>query len=255
MKFDNIHIVMLRTFHPGNIGAAARAVKTMGLTHLDLVAPKLYPDEQATQMAAGAADILASSTVYDHLSDCLAQSQLTIATTARPRGYDLPALAPEAAARLLLEHSQHGQVSLLFGPERMGLHNDDLKFAQYRLSIPANPAYSSLNLAAAVQIMSYELFKAGQVMTSHQPEMPDREPNECALPIPNDPLPSSAQFEQLLEELQWVLQRANFLRTHQGETLLRIRQFLRQAQPNQAQMNIMRGAIKKVAQELKKTPS
>jgi tRNA (cytidine32/uridine32-2'-O)-methyltransferase len=238
MKLSNIHIVLVRTFHPGNIGSAVRSAKTMAIQHVDLVSPKDYPHEHARQMAAGAADLLESCEIYTDLADCLADSKLTIATTARPRGYDLPVVNPEQAAKLLLEHSTHGKVALMFGPERMGLHNEDLKLAQFRLTVPANPEYSSLNLAAAVQIMSYEIFKAAQIADTTQP------PSNC------EQLPSSTQFEQLLNELEKVLKRVAFLRPHQGETLLRIRQYLRRTQPSQLEMNIMRGAVKAIAREL-----
>ena len=243
MMLSNIHIVLVRTFHPGNIGSAVRSAKTMALSHVDLVAPKDYPSEQATQMAAGAADMLATCQTYANLATCLADSQLTIATTARPRGYDLPVVGPEQAAQLLLKHSQHGKVALMFGPERMGLHNDDLKLAQYRLTLPANPDYSSLNLAAAVQIMSYEIFKA----SSFSSELAIS--NESAAKA-SQPLHSSEQFEQLLEQLEWVLKAVKFLKSHQGETLMRIRQYMRKSEPTQIEMNIMRGAVKAIAREL-----
>ncbi len=238
MNLNNIHIVLVRTFHPGNIGSAVRSAKTMALRNVDLVAPKQYPNESATQMAAGASDLLEECEVFESVESCLAESQLTIATTARPRGYDLPVLGPEQAAELLLQHSSNGKVALMFGPERMGLHNDDIELAQYRLTLPANPEYSSLNLAAAVQIMCYEIFKAANSESLIQEEEM------------HEPLPSVAQFEQLVSDLEIVLKQAKFLRPHQGETLSRVRQFLRKSEPTQIEMNIMRGAIKAIAREL-----
>jgi len=158
MSLDHVRIVLVRTFHPGNIGSAARSMKTMGLSDLCLVAPKDFPSAEANKMAAGAEDMLETVTVVDNLRSAIADCTTIIASTARPRGYDLPELNPEEAAEMLVEGAKTNPVALIFGPERMGLHNDDIRLAKYRVTIPANPDYSSLNMASAVQTLSYEIF-------------------------------------------------------------------------------------------------
>lgn len=230
---DRVRFVLVRTFHPGNIGSAARSLKTMGLKAPHLVAPKDYPSPEANKMAAGAEDVLEECQVHDSIEQALMGCRLVIATTARVRGYDLPALDAKEAAQKVLTHTEFGDVAIVFGPERMGLHNDDLATAQYRLTIPANPDYSSLNLAAAVQIMSYELYQAWH----HQSDTTLKVPNEAPLPPPE-------QFVRLYQALEEVLQDSRFLRAHQGETLDRVRQFIRRAEPTEAEMNIMLGALR-----------
>lgn len=238
MSLNNIRLVLVRTFHGGNIGAAARSAKTMALPPLHLVEPRDYPSPAATKMAAGAEDWLDQSTTHASLSAAVEGCGLVIATTARPRGYDLPVVTPQDAAQLLLDHSRNTPTALVFGPERMGLHNDDLKVAHYRLTIPANPNYSSLNLASAVQVMSYELFKTHS--TASITDSIDEQ----------EPLPPTEQFEKLIEQLETLLKRVKFLRPHQGETVLRIRQYIRRSQPTQIEMNIMLGALNAITRSL-----
>lgn len=229
MNLNNIRIVLVRTFHPGNIGSAARSMKTMGLSDLCLVAPKDFPSDEALKMSAGASDVLNNATIVDSLEEAVKDCTTIIASTARPRGYDLPELSPEAAAEMLITSAQHSPVALIFGPERMGLHNDDIKLAKYRVTIPANPEYSSLNMAAAVQTLSYEILKAS---------MPSASPIKVARE-----LPSSEQIELFYEHLETVLKEVSFLRPHQGETMQRLRQLCTRAEPDAMELNILRGIL------------
>lgn len=240
MSLDRIRIVLVRTFHPGNIGSAARSMKTMGLSDLCLVSPRDFPSAEANKMAAGAEDRLDNVTLCDSLAKAIEDCTTVIASTARPRGYDLPELSPEDAAQMLVNGAKKSPVALIFGPERMGLHNDDIRHAKYRVTIPANPEYSSLNMAAAVQTLSYELFKAStqQTQTASKPEL-DRE------------LPTSADIERLYIHLEKVLRDIQFLRPHQGETLLRIRHLLTRAEPDKLEMNILRGILSSIEKSLK----
>jgi len=239
MNLDNVRIVLVRTFHPGNIGSAARSMKTMGLTDLCLVAPKDFPSEEANKMAAGAQDMIESVSIVDSLGEALQDCTTIIASTARPRGYDLPEVNPEQAAEMLVTGAKKSPVALIFGPERMGLHNDDIRLAKYRVTIPANPDYSSLNMAAAVQTLSYEIFKAAN--TSTQPsEKAERE------------LPSSADIERFYVHLESVLKDIRFLRPHQGETLLRLRHLVSRAEPDVLEMNILRGILSSIEKSLPK---
>ncbi|HQR54138.1 MAG TPA: RNA methyltransferase [Burkholderiales bacterium] len=154
---DRVRVVLCDTTHPGNIGAAARALKTMGLTRLYLVAPRHFPDAEADARASNARDVLERAQVCESLEHALYGTVFAAALTARSRELGQPTLAPRAAAPLLLAEAQAGDVALVFGRESSGLTREQVNLCQRILHIPANPEYSSLNLAAAVQIMTYEL--------------------------------------------------------------------------------------------------
>jgi tRNA/rRNA methyltransferase len=155
-----LRIVLSHTSHPGNIGAAARAMKTMGFADLALVAPRHFPDPDATAMAAGAADVLASARVFDTLEAALADCTLAAGFSARGRELSHPPMSLREAAPSLFAAEAAGTVALVFGNETSGLSNAELALCQRMISIPSNPAYGSLNLAAAVQVACYELATA-----------------------------------------------------------------------------------------------
>ena len=239
MSLDNIRIVLVRTFHPGNIGSAARSMKTMGLSDLCLVNPHDFPSEEAMKMAAGATDVVDKVKVVDSLAEAIADCTVVVASTARPRGYDLPCLNPEECAIKLHAAAHSSKVALIFGPERMGLHNEDIRLAKYRVTIPANPDYSSLNMAAAVQTLSYEILKASNnSATKHS----DGQPQHA--------LPKSADVERLYDHLEQVLAEIGFLRAHQGETMQRIRHFFARAEISQSELNIVRGILRAMQRSL-----
>ena len=234
---DNIRIVLVRTFHAGNIGSAARSLKTMGLSDLALVNPRDFPSPEANKMAAGAESMLDQLTVFSSVEQAVADCSVVIASSARPRGYDLPALDPQRAAQKLLTAAKNSRVALLFGPERMGLHNDDMQYAKYRVTIPANDEYNSLNMAAAVQTLSYEIYKnstSGCTPTTKA----ERE------------LPTTADIERLHDHLEQVLHEIKFLRPHQGETLLRLRNLIARAEPDVLETNILRGILTAVQKSI-----
>jgi len=237
---DNIRIVLVRTFHPGNIGSAARSMKTMGLSDLCLVKPKDFPSSEATKMAAGAHDMLERLSVVNSLQNAISDCTTIIASTARPRGYDLPELPPNEAAQLLIKGAQRGPVALIFGPERMGLHNDDIQLAKYRVTIPANQ-YSSLNMAAAVQILSYEIYQAANLSEPARKNISPRLTRQ---------LPTSDDVERLHLHIEKVLKDIKFLRTHQGETLLRIRHLITRAEIDQSEFNIIRGILSAIERSI-----
>ncbi len=227
---DKIRIVLVRAFHAGNIGSVARSMKTMGLSDLCLVNPRDFPSAEATKMAAGAYHMLDQVRVFDSLNAAIADCRIVIACTARPRGYDLPELSPQEAAEMCLGEATDSSAAVIFGPERMGLHNEDIQQAKYRLTIPASADYNSLNLAAAVQIVSYEIFKAWSS------ELPD--------PLqPSRELPSTGEMQQFYEHLEQVLTEINFLRPHRGETLQRLRHLIARAEPDVQENNILRGIL------------
>ena len=154
---SNINIVLVNTSHPGNIGSTARAMKTMGLNQLTLVSPKDFPSKIANAKAVGCTDILDNAKVTSLLSDAVSNSKLIVGFSARSRKSNIPSLSIDELNKLLSRHDD--EVSIVFGNEQSGLSNEDLRLCNYIVTIPTDKAYSSLNLAFAVQIFSYELFK------------------------------------------------------------------------------------------------
>ena len=153
----NVRVVLCQTSHPGNIGACARAMKTMGLEHLLLVNPKHFPHPEAEAMASRATDILARAQVCTHLDQALQGTVFAVASTARNRDLSHPVLTPREAAARMIDESRHGPVALVMGAEKYGLTVEEVNRCSVIACIPANPEYSSLNLAAAVQLLAYEL--------------------------------------------------------------------------------------------------
>jgi tRNA/rRNA methyltransferase len=154
---ERVRVVLCRPSHPGNIGAAARAMKTMGIADLRLVAPQRFPAPEAQWMAAHADDVLASARVYPELRDALADCVAVFALSARSREWSPQVLEPRAAAAVALERAASGPVAFVFGAESAGLTNEELFACQYLVHIPTDPRYRSLNLAQAVQVICYEV--------------------------------------------------------------------------------------------------
>jgi len=232
---SNIRIVLVRTFHSGNIGSTARAMKTMGLTNLYLVDPKDFKTKEgkveALKMSMSADDVVEQATIVDSLYDAVKDCTVVVASTARSRGYDLPVLLPEESAVKLRDHSEKGKVALVFGPERMGLHNDDLQFAKYRVTIPTSPDYSSLNLAAAVQTLSYEIFKAHLSETSSASD-------------DLNPMPDMESLEQFYQHLESSLTQSGFIfKNHPGKVMLKLRRLFTKAEPDTIELKILRGML------------
>ena len=156
-SLENIRFVLVGTTHPGNIGAAARAMKTMGLTKLHLVEPLHYPSAEATARASGADDVLASVVVHQDLVSAITGCHHVYGMSARLRHLPIPVVDPRQAVARIQQQADDSQVAILFGREHSGLSNEELDKCQHLINIPANPEYSSLNLAAAVQVFAYEL--------------------------------------------------------------------------------------------------
>ncbi len=153
----NIRIILVNTTHPGNIGAAARAMKTMGLCHLYLVAPKKFPDPEAVAMAAGAEDVLSQAVVVQSLEDAIADCQLVLATSARSRARPWPMLSPREMGEKINIEKHQNKIAVVFGRESSGLSNEELQLAHYHVQIPSSEDYGSLNVAQAVQVLCYEI--------------------------------------------------------------------------------------------------
>jgi len=156
-NFENIRFVLVGTTHPGNIGAAARAMKTMGLSNLHLVTPKIYPSAEATARASGADDVLANAVVHESLDSALEGCQQVYGMSARLRHLPVPVVNPREAVTQIQQAQDDAQIAIIFGREHSGLTNEELDRCQHLVNIPANSDYSSLNLAAAVQVLAYEL--------------------------------------------------------------------------------------------------
>ena len=239
---ENIRIVLVRTFHPGNIGSVARAMKTMGLKQLVLVNPKDYPADDANKMARTADDVLENAVVVDSLYEAVKDCSVVIASTARERGYDLPYLNPEESAEKLLQASTNGKVALVFGPERMGLSNDDLQHCKHRVTIPTHPDYSSLNIAAAVQTLSYEIYKNSLKSEKQSPEI-------HALAV----YPDIESTELFYKHLEGTLNEIEFInKKHPGKVMKKLRQMFDRAEMTEVELNIMRGILAAVGQNQNK---
>lgn len=240
ISLDNIRVVLVETSHPGNIGAAARAMKTMGLGQLRLVRPKHFPHAEATAMASGADDLLGNAEVCDSLTEAVADCVAVAGTSARQRTHHWPTFDARDSARQLLARSAAGPLAVVFGRERTGLSNEELDHCQWLLNIPANPAYASLNLAMAVQIVGYELRMAALGEGS------------VASPQP-DPAPS-AELERLYQHLEQVMLETEFLDPDNPRHLMRrLRLLFNRATPDQNEVNILRGLLTSV-QRLKSVP-
>jgi tRNA (cytidine32/uridine32-2'-O)-methyltransferase len=236
---NNIRIVLVRTFHSGNIGSAARAMKTMGLTDLCLVSPKDFETsegkQEALKMAMSADDVVEKAQVVESLYEAVKDCTAVIASTARTRGYDLPELNPEECAKRLYSESANNKVALVFGPERMGLSNEDLQLAKYRVTIPTNPDYSSLNLAAAVQTLSYEIFE----QNSDLEDVPDD--RNSAL------LPTTESLEQLYKHMEKTFKDTGFIiKNHPGEVMQKLRNVFTRAELDETEVSILRGILSSV---------
>ena len=236
----DIRVVLVETSHPGNIGAVARAMKNMGLSQLVLVRPKSFPDPEATARASGATDVLEQARVVPDLVSGIGDCGLVIATTARERDPNIRVLEVREAAVRAVEDSGRGPVALLFGNERTGLTNDELAFANLLLRIPANPEYSSLNLAMAVQLVTYEVYRARGASYAQPPRALAAELGSADVP-----LATAADMARLYTHFATVLEEIDFRdRTASGRHLMdRIRRFLNRAELDQNEVNILRGIL------------
>jgi TrmH family RNA methyltransferase len=232
-RLAGIRIVLINTTHPGNIGAAARAMKTMGLSSLHLVTPKIFPNAEATAMASGADDLLQTAVVHDSLDSALEGCALVLGTSARLRSLPMPLLDARAASERAIAESAGHEVAILFGRESYGLTNEEMQRCQFLVNIPANPAYSSLNLAQAVQILGYELRVAAMGGAGVAQAPLDWEPVDAV------------QMERFFEHLEQTLLDLRFLNPNQPKRLMmRLRRLFNRARPDQNEINILRGILK-----------
>lgn len=228
----NLRFVLDHTSHPGNIGAAARAMKTMSIETLSLVAPKSFPDSVAYARASGATDVLDQAEIHETLSSALEPCQLIFATSARSRHLSLPVLdAREAGAAITAALQQGQQVAVVFGNEQHGLSNTDIQHCHQHIIIPTSPVYGSLNLAAAVQIISYEVFQ---------------QQDQQAPTITSIPAPYSEQ-ERLYKHVLDMLKAIDYLHPKRSAKLSqKLKVILQQYPLTQEQIAIIRGVLTQI---------
>jgi tRNA (cytidine32/uridine32-2'-O)-methyltransferase len=228
---NDIRFVLVRTSHPGNIGAAARAIRTMGFTRLGLVAPHKFPHPDAVAMASGANAVLDEAAMAPTLVEAVADCTLVLGCTARARAVQLEELSPREAAARALEASARGPVALVFGNERTGLENDELMSCHAAVRIPSVEDFPSLNLAQAVQVLAYELRLA---MLEHEPQV-DAESR-------SDPPATSEQLEHLFGHLAQMLDDIDFHKGRSPVTIMkRLRRLFLHADLDQREVRILRG--------------
>ncbi|GAB6040506.1 tRNA (cytosine(32)/uridine(32)-2'-O)-methyltransferase TrmJ [Endothiovibrio diazotrophicus] len=232
---SNIRVVLVETSHSGNIGAAARAMRTMGLHELVLVSPRCFPAEEATAMASGADDVLAAARVCGTLAEALEGCTLVLGASARPRSLHWPVVDGREAGRLAV--AEEGQAALVFGRERSGLTNEELELCHQLVHLPADPEYSSLNVAAAVQVLAYEVRMAGL----------ERSPAEVRA-VKEAPAPAE-EVERYFEHLERVLTLTGFHDPANPRQLLRrLRLLYARARPTPNEINILRGFLTSIEQ-------
>lgn len=228
-----VRVVLVNTSHPGNIGAAARAMKNMGLDRLYLVAPREFPAPRAQWRAAGAADVLERAVVVERLAEAIAGCGLVVGTSARERRIPWPLLDPrECGQRAWAESAQH-EVALVFGREDRGLTNEELAQCGFHVHIPANPEYSSLNLAAAVQVLTYELRMAAL--------------SDGGRPAAGQwdvPLARAEDIELYFEHLEQALVEIGFHDPdNPRQTMVRLRRLLARIRPDRMELSMLRGVL------------
>jgi tRNA (cytidine32/uridine32-2'-O)-methyltransferase len=239
-------VVLVNTSHNGNVGSAARAMKTMGLSKLYLVDPVNEIDSHASALAAGATDVLGNAIVVDTLEEAIADCSLVIGTSARSRTLSWPMVEPRECGEKMIEGAKSGPVALVFGRENSGLSNDELQLCNYHVCIPANPDYSSLNLAMAVQTLCYEVrmsYLASQELPSKVESSSEGESK----------YPSSKQMELFYQHLETTLNDTGFIvKQHPGIVMTKLRRLFNRARPEDVELNILRGILSSIGKTIKK---
>ncbi|WP_408584911.1 RNA methyltransferase [Paraburkholderia bannensis] len=249
--FTSTRFVLVEPSHPGNVGAAARAIKTMGFSRLVLVSPRVPQvqlDPEAIAMASGADDVLAAAHIVPTLADALAGTQWSLALTARMREYGPPPAAPRHAVQdACRQVAAHGDIALVFGNERTGLSNEDVERCSALAHIPANPAYSSLNLAQAVQVLAYELRMAYLDESGAGTALPAAGAATLGAPGTATPLATSDDIERMYVHLENALIALDFLDPANPKKLMsRLRRLFARSGLEREEVNIVRGIAKHI---------
>ena len=239
IMLENIRIVLIETSHSGNIGSTARAMKTMGLTDLVLVAPKQGIDDQAIALAAGAEDVVKSAVIVNTFSKAVADCSLVIGTSARLRHLQNSLIEPRECGEKAIHHAINGKVAIVFGRERVGLTNEELLKCHYHVTIPANPDYASLNLAMAVQLISYEIRMAYLATTTEAK----------ATSVNADIYPSMQELEYFYHHTEQLYQSLGFIQNH--GVMQKLRRLYGRAELEKTELNILLGMLSAVRKKLK----
>jgi tRNA (cytidine32/uridine32-2'-O)-methyltransferase len=235
--FKNIRIVLVNTSHPGNIGGAARAMKNMGLSRLYLVSPQDFPSDKAVWRSAGATDVLDNAVVVDSVDEAIQGCGLVVGTSARERRIPWPLLDPRQCGESIWTEASNHEVAVLFGREDRGLTNEELHRCNYHVHIPANPDYSSLNLATAVQVICYEIRMAHLIAADGKTL--NTSTTEWDLP----PAPAEA-LESYFQHLEQALAELDFLDPdNPKQTMTRLRRLYTRVRLDQMELNILRGVL------------
>jgi tRNA (cytidine32/uridine32-2'-O)-methyltransferase len=231
---SHIKIVLVETSHPGNIGAVARAMKNMAMDNLCLVNPKVFPSADATARASGADDILANAKVYSNLPEAIADCQLVLGASARCRSISWPELTPRECAEKVIIHEPGNKVAIVFGRENSGLKNHELDLCHFLLRIPCNSEYSSLNIAAAVQVICYELFVVADVQENSR--MGDKG---------DIPLATAGQMESFYNHLHQALVDIGFMHPDKSKSIMRrLRRIYNRIHLDTKELDILRGILR-----------
>lgn len=231
---NNVQIVLVNTTHPGNIGAVARAMKTMELQNLTLVSPKKFPDVNATALASGADDILEKARVTKSLAEALADTEIVFATTARFRELQLPTSNPKDAAEFIVSKIKNHKISIVFGRESSGLTNKEMELCNKHLYIPTNPNFPALNIAAALQIVVYEI-----KMALNEQDKINFDPNNF--------LATNKEVNSFYNHLEQTLLDVDFLKPSNHYKLIqKIKRLFNRSQLEKSEINILRGILTKV---------
>ncbi|EIY4766037.1 tRNA (cytosine(32)/uridine(32)-2'-O)-methyltransferase TrmJ [Vibrio cholerae] len=237
---ERVKVVLVGTTHSGNIGSAARAMKVMGLSQMVLVDPQCQVDAQAIALAAGASEIALNAQIYPTLKAAVADCGLVVGTSARSRTLEWPMLEPrECGEKLISEANQHS-VAMVFGRERTGLTNDELQLCHYHVCVPANPEYSSLNLAMAVQLLSYEVRMAYLALQQSSQSSTLQEE-----------YPRHQELERFYAHLEQVIMQTEFISAQQpGQVMNKLRRMFTRARPEAQEINILRGILTSVQKSI-----
>ncbi|BCK10961.1 tRNA (cytidine/uridine-2'-O-)-methyltransferase TrmJ [Vibrio cholerae] len=240
MMLERVKVVLVGTTHSGNIGSAARAMKVMGLSQMVLVDPQCQVDAQAIALAAGASEIALNAQIYPKLEAAVADCGLVVGTSARSRTLEWPMLEPrECGEKLISEANQHS-VAMVFGRERTGLTNDELQLCHYHVCVPANPEYSSLNLAMAVQLLSYEVRMAYLALQQSSQSSTLQEE-----------YPRHQELERFYAHLEQVIMQTEFISAQQpGQVMNKLRRMFTRARPEAQEINILRGILTSVQKSI-----
>ena len=237
---NTVKVVLVGTTHPGNIGAAARAIKNMGIFNLALVKPKEFPSDIAIYRSKAAKDILENAEIYESLEDAIAGCKLIVGTSARARSVPWPVLNPRDAAEEMRKISKQGNVAIVFGREDRGLTNDELGLCNFHVHIPSDPKYSSLNLSQAVQILAYEIrlaYSRDEVISEVKWDVD---------------LANNEQTERLIDHMEELMQDVEFYDVENPrKLLLRVRRFFKRSKIDVMEANIFRGLFSSIQKRLK----